>query len=82
MGADDIHQDDIRENRWSALWFIQGDGNTRFFEQCAEDTQIAEAEFKPGTVAIFPSDTWHGPGFSSTGWRIIINTVFHVENLT
>lgn len=81
LSQQDIHRDDHRADRWTALWFISGNGNTKLFNDWDITSEMQEILFNAGSVVIFPSGTWHGPGFSTHGWRIIVNNVFYIENL-
>ena len=76
-----IHRDSHEEDRWSALWFLEGSGGTTLYNKWDINALAYTSEFKPGRVIVFASQYWHGQGFPVTGWRLIVNYVFHVKNL-
>lgn len=82
LNQSNIHRDSGFENRWTVLWFLSGDGNTSFYKDLTLESKIKEIQFETGKAAIFPSQIYHAPGFPiEQEPRIVINYVFHVENL-
>ncbi len=66
---------------WSMLIHISGaDGRTMFADSMKSNEVVAEVDFKPGRVVMFPSIYAHYGERPSAGTRYVLNSVVKMKN--